>query len=319
MMIHHLPPPLSIAAVFLVFASPGASVLERQALVELYESTDGGNWKNSSGWLTGDPCENDWFGVTCTSCNNCTEGARVLSLDLYDNSLRGTIPTEIGNLAFLEGIDLYSNRLTGTIPTEIGYLTSLERLDADDNDLTGTIPTEIGNMDSLEVLYLHSNVLTGTIPTEIGNVDTLELFYADYNLQLNGTIPTEIGNLKALQALRLYWTGLNGTIPTEIGYLTDLVDLRLQRNQLTGSIPTEIANLKDLVYFYVDYNYLNGNLPTAIFDRSIAEGLLLRAEPQYSLPNPDAGLLSAWEWVGVAAGVGVSLPFLIASILACTS
>ena len=219
-MIHHLPPPLSIAAVFLVFASPGASVLERQALVQLYESTDGGNWKNSSGWLTGDPCENDWFGVTCTSCNNCTEGARVLSLDLYDNSLRGTIPTEIGNLAFLEGIDLYSNRLTGTIPTEIGnatalerldlllnfltgtipteigYLTSLERLDADDNDLTGTIPTEIGNMDSLEVLYLHSNVLTGTIPTEIGNVDTLEVFYADYNLQLNGTIPTEIGNLK---------------------------------------------------------------------------------------------------------------------------
>ena len=35
---------------------------DRQALVDLYYATNGDNWKNSSGWLNGNP-SNDWFGI----------------------------------------------------------------------------------------------------------------------------------------------------------------------------------------------------------------------------------------------------------------
>jgi len=40
-------------------------VLECEALVAFYESTNGPDWSNNTGWLTSDtPCS--WYGVTCT-------------------------------------------------------------------------------------------------------------------------------------------------------------------------------------------------------------------------------------------------------------
>ena len=41
---------------------------ECEALVALYESTDGDNWNDNTGWLATDtPCS--WFGVTCEAGN----------------------------------------------------------------------------------------------------------------------------------------------------------------------------------------------------------------------------------------------------------
>ena len=62
---------------------------EREALVALYNSTDGGNWTNNTGrLLSDDPC--GWFGVTCLSGRGVTE----VSLD--SNNLTGSIPAELG-------------------------------------------------------------------------------------------------------------------------------------------------------------------------------------------------------------------------------
>ena len=179
----------------------GGTDLEREALVALYESTGGltwRGWKEDGGWLEGDPCEDAWFDVTCDSVTGS-----VTELNLEYNDLKGTIPTEIGNLQALEKLSLAFNDLTGTIPTEIGNLQSLTGgLSLAFNDLTGTIPTEIGNLQALEGLDLDSNDLTGTIPTEIGNLQSLEGLDLHFN-KLFGTIPTEIGNLQALEKLNL--------------------------------------------------------------------------------------------------------------------
>ena len=41
------------------------STAEREALIALYNSTDGPNWTNSDGWLLDDmPC--GWYGITCS-------------------------------------------------------------------------------------------------------------------------------------------------------------------------------------------------------------------------------------------------------------
>jgi hypothetical protein len=37
----------------------------RDALVALYNATDGENWTDNTNWLIGDPCGYDWFGVGC--------------------------------------------------------------------------------------------------------------------------------------------------------------------------------------------------------------------------------------------------------------
>ena len=41
-----------------------------QALVDLYTATNGPNWRSKSNWLNGDPCNQQWYGVTCSSSNN---------------------------------------------------------------------------------------------------------------------------------------------------------------------------------------------------------------------------------------------------------
>ena len=35
------------------------------ALTDLYNSTNGPSWKNQTNWLEGDPCSNQWYGITC--------------------------------------------------------------------------------------------------------------------------------------------------------------------------------------------------------------------------------------------------------------
>jgi hypothetical protein len=37
-----------------------------QALVELYKSTDGPNWRYNTNWLVGDACLNRWYGIVCS-------------------------------------------------------------------------------------------------------------------------------------------------------------------------------------------------------------------------------------------------------------
>ncbi len=55
--------------VLAVAVSASAAVPPDQtvALNELYSSTDGKGWKNSSNWGVGDPCANAWFGVSCSN------------------------------------------------------------------------------------------------------------------------------------------------------------------------------------------------------------------------------------------------------------
>ena len=48
---------------------------------------------------------------------------QLTQLALYNNSLTGSIPTEIGQMTQLTWLSLWNNGLTGVIPTEIGQVT----------------------------------------------------------------------------------------------------------------------------------------------------------------------------------------------------
>ena len=167
-------PHIHTALFFLLISLAGASCaqipeIERDALVALYNSTDGANWTDNTGWLGEADTECSWYGVTCSDGNP-------VSLRLQSNSLIGSIPAELGNLTNLTSLLLDNNTLTGSIPASLGNLTKLTDLFLNRNSLSGSIPSELGNLTKLSVLYLNSNSLSGSIPSELGkltNITTL--------------------------------------------------------------------------------------------------------------------------------------------------
>src|SRR6478609_1757631 len=67
------------------------------ALVDLYNSTNGAQWTDNSGWLTGPVTT--WYGITVT-------GSRITTINLVYNQLSGSIPSSIGNLVNLQELSL---------------------------------------------------------------------------------------------------------------------------------------------------------------------------------------------------------------------
>ena len=252
-------------ALFLLLTSlAGASYaqipqIERDALVALYNSTDGANWTDNTGWLGEAGTECSWFGVRCYA----DSGKSVSNLFFWQNGLNGTIPSELGNLSNLTNLHLGSNSLTGTIPSELGNLTKLGQILLFSNSLTGGIPSELGNLANLTYLQLSNNSLSGSIPSELGNLTNLISLYLHSNT-LSGSIPSELGNLTNLTILYLYSNSLSGSIPSELGNLTNLTALALNVNSLTGSIPSELGNLTNLNNLDLTSNSLSGSIPSEL-------------------------------------------------------
>ena len=213
---------------------PTSAETDREALVALYNATDGGNWSNSDNWLSDAPL-GEWEGVT-------TDGdGRVIRLYLSRNNLSGEIPPELGSLSNLEQLDLSYNELSGEIPAELGSLSKLEALELGVNDLSGEIPAELGSLSNLDFLYLTFNELSGEIPAELGSLSNLERLFLRDN-ELSGEIPAELGSLSNLFDLYLSGNELSGEIPAELGSLSSLLILDLSGNALSGCVPSSLED-----------------------------------------------------------------------------
>jgi len=238
---------------------------ERAALIALYSATNGSNWINNSNWLNTD--ESTWHGITVQGCT-------ITEIDLPDNKLIGSIPTDIQNLTSLKKLVLWGNQLSGILPHEIGNLSDLEWLDVSGNELSGVLPVELGNLSNLDLLYVFYNQFSGSIPVQIGNLSNLRYFDFSEN-QFSGSIPVEIGNLTNLLMLYGINNQLTGTIPTQIGNLINLLGLGLSGNQLTGDIPVQIGNLTKLIWLNLSANQLSGSIPSQIGNLSDLKELIL--------------------------------------------
>ena len=195
---------------------------DRQALVALYNATDGPNWQRSDNWLTDAPLA-EWEGVSVAY------DGRVRSLILSENGLSGPIPPAVANLSRLDNLFLFFNALTGGIPPELGDLSALRALELGKNQLTGPIPPELGNLQDLQRLNLAGNSLSGPIPPELGQLVALEWLELSYN-DLSGPLPPELGNLTLLQLLNLDGNSLSGPIPPELANLQRLENLWVSGN-----------------------------------------------------------------------------------------
>jgi Leucine-rich repeat (LRR) protein len=229
--------------------------VEREALVALYDSTNGVSWNNRNNWLENPGTECTWFGVSCNP-----SGTHVIDVSLYGDNLVGNLPPQLSNLTQLISLNLSGNFLSGAIPPEIGALLHLNKLDLSNNQLSGGIPSQVGNLASLASLNVSGNRLAGSIPRQLGNMASLVSLQLSQN-QLSGSIPSQLGNLSRLGKLSLNDNFLSGSIPTELGNLLALTQLSLSSNQLSGGIPPELGNLPNLITLQLHKNQLSGIIP----------------------------------------------------------
>ncbi|MGE5500272.1 MAG: T9SS type A sorting domain-containing protein [Syntrophothermus sp.] len=293
----------SYASVFVVFIilfnSLSAQVISQDslALLDLYRSAKGENWKNKTNWKSNLPV-GQWYGVK-------VENQRVVELQFgQGNNLYDTIPASIGNLtalrildlnfnyisyvspeinrlvmlkvlklrsnqlaalpdnlsalASLEELDIFSNYII-TIPESLGSLPKLKILNAGLNDLTD-LPVSFKNLSGLRELNLSGNKFQ-KFPLVISSLRNLAVLILDNNFL--GSIPAEVENLDSLMVLNLKEDNLS-SVPAEIGSLKNLRELDLQQNQI-DSIPSAIGRLLQLHILDVRYNHLK-KFPDEICD-----------------------------------------------------
>lgn len=174
------------------------SQVEKQALVDLYNNTNGDQWKNS--WdINGEVAT--WKGVTI-------ENNTVVGIKLMFNNLEGSLPASIGNLVNLRTLELSFNKISGNIPAEIGNLTKLKVLAFNANMLEGRIPDSIAELKGLRELHLSSNQLTGFLPFKMGTMTKLAVLNV-FDNKLSGNIPNDIAQLKGLKQLLVAENGFN--------------------------------------------------------------------------------------------------------------
>ncbi len=216
------------------------------ALVAIYNSTDGTNWAHKDNWNvstgTKDSVTDQWYGITVS-------GGRVTEINLPSNNLTGPLPTEIGNLTALFYLNLRWNKID-SIPAEIGQCTALNYISIG-NNLFISLPPEIGNLPVLRTLSVIKGPLA-TIPPEIGNISSLSRFEA-YETNIT-EIPVELGNCTNLDTVVLSSCKLN-SVPAEINKLTKLTILDLGYNNISD-LP-DMSALTKLKLFYVNNNSLD--------------------------------------------------------------
>lgn len=145
---------INFEAEFSPSAVPFASI---NALLDIYNTLNGPFWNSNSNWGFGDPCVNNWYGITCNASNSS-----IIEVNLSDNGLSGILGEDNGfcNLPFLEELDLSMNNISGVLPNCLFSL-SINTLDLSENMFSGTLPDSIVNVPTSIDLRIDNNQLTG--------------------------------------------------------------------------------------------------------------------------------------------------------------
>ncbi|KAG5081079.1 hypothetical protein JHK86_005144 [Glycine max] len=138
------------------------------------------SWSGEDGDI--DPCS--WFGVECFH-------GYVVTLNLKDLCLEGTLAPEIGKLTHIKSIILRNNSFFGEIPKEILHLEKLEVLDLGYNNFSGSLPFDHGSMPSLTTLLLDNNYYLTNLTPELYKLKMNSEFHANEE-QLTGATTREL-------------------------------------------------------------------------------------------------------------------------------
>lgn len=215
------------------------------------------NWVQSAG----DPCGNNWLGITC-------DGGFVSSIKLSNLGLNGKVEGwVIQKFSRLTTLDLSGNNFDSSVPAL--FPSKLTDINLSNNQFKDSFPYGLYDCPGLKSIKFNNNKLDGT---------------------LNGQIFTKLVNVVTFD---ISSNEISGSIPGQIGdNMASLQFLYLQNNKLTGQLPTSLANLMPLLdTFDVSNNQITGYLPPNFKPRNLrTDGTAISKNapppPPYTAPPP---------------------------------
>ncbi|BAF07856.1 Os02g0156400 [Oryza sativa Japonica Group] len=178
------------------------------------------------------------------------------------NQLEGSIKG-ITKLKNLVTIDLGQNRLSGSIPNSIGQLKRLEKLHLAYNSMSGELPSTVGNCRNLKNMNLGGNNFSGDLGnvnfSTLRNLQSLDLMSNNFT----GTVPESIYSCRNLSALQLSNNSFHGQLSEKIRNLkclsfVSLVDISL--TNITGSLQI-LQSCRNLTTLLIGYNFMQETMP----------------------------------------------------------
>ncbi|CAN6250941.1 unnamed protein product [Urochloa humidicola] len=213
-----------------------------------------------------DPCT--WSMVACSA------DKFVISLQMANNGLSGTLSPSIGNLSHLQTMSLQNNTISGVIPPEIGKLTNLNALDLSSNEFVGDIPSSLGQLTRLNYLRLDRNNLSGQIPVDVAKLPGLTFLDLSFN-NLSGPVPKIFAHDYSLAGNQFLCNsstihGCSSLTPMTNGTVSRQVQKAKNHRQLALAISLSVTCSTILVLLFVYWlSYCRWRLPFASADQDL--------------------------------------------------
>ena len=254
---------------------------DREALITFYHATGGESWTNKTNWLS-DRFFGSWHGITVDL------DGRVTGINLENNNLAGSLPSELARLTNLTKLNLSGNgNLSGLLPR------SYSGLDLDELALVGTGICATLYSDFFEEWLNAISIKRVSVCQDLDLV-TLEALFALFNEtggrhwknRTNWNTAAPFGDWYGLTTdengqitqLDLSNNNLAGTVPEALAKLTYLERIDLSGNEnLRGVLPLTFAEL-DLAHLS-----LEGTQVCAATDSSFQQWLT--EIPNYAVTN----------------------------------
>ncbi|XP_076907578.1 protein STRUBBELIG-RECEPTOR FAMILY 8-like [Bidens hawaiensis] len=238
-----------LAAIFVSFTFVHSTTdpTDVQALQVLYTSLNNAaqltNWKPNNG----DPCSESWRGVTC-------EGSAVVSIELPDLGIDGTLGYMLSSFTSLKTLDLSGNNIHDAFPYQLPpNLTSLKLAN---NNITGNLPYSVSLMFNLNYVNLSHNMLSQNMGDVFNNLTSLVTLDLSYN-NFTGDLPNSLSSLSNISTFHVQNNQLTGSLNSLAGL--PLTDVNIANNRFSGWIPKELLSVP--AFKYDGNSFDNGPAP----------------------------------------------------------
>ncbi|KAF8028066.1 hypothetical protein BT93_E0856 [Corymbia citriodora subsp. variegata] len=153
------------------------------------------------------------FGEIQSICS----GRSLIAVDLFNNSLNGTIPSCVGNINTLSVLNIGKNKLEGMIPCAYPKGCVLKIIDLTENQLQGPIPRSLANCKMLEYLNLAHNQILDGFPLWLSELTELKAIILKSN-KFHGPIEAYRSrfNFSNVHIMDLSYNSFSGELPSKL-------------------------------------------------------------------------------------------------------